>query len=69
MRVSGSFQYREERVFVWIHLKQEGAILPIVSGPVKYSLSEWKRIFREYSEVMWEELPSPSYQKQTEIGN
>lgn len=69
MRVSGAFQYRDDKVYVWISLRQESAELPIVSGPIKYSVSQWSKVHREYSEIVWSELPSPTYQKQTEIGN
>lgn len=69
IRVSGKFQYREDKVYVWLHLRQNTATLPIVSGPTKYSHNEWSRILRDYTEVRWEEIPSPLYQSQQEIGN
>ena len=69
IKVKGTFQYREEQVAIWITITQHDVRLPLALGPIRVSLSEWSRIKREFTGIGWEEIPSPNYQTQKEIGN
>lgn len=69
IKVKGTFQYREEQVAIWITITQHDVCLPLALGPIRVSLPEWSRIKREFTGIPWEELPSPNYEVQKEIGN